>query len=153
MALRALIDASAEAGWRRFIVHASKALLKGLSPRESRTVPPLDYELVRRVRAERPDLAIVLNGGIRSLEESANHLADFDGVMIGRAAYQDPVALLASADRRIFGEAGADADPLDTVRSMFDYIENGLAAGTRLHSITRHMLGAFAGRPDRKSVV
>src|SRR5690625_847962 len=150
IALRALIDASARAGVRRFIVHARKAWLQGLSPRENRTVPPLDYDLVRRVRAERPDLVLVLNGGIRSLEESLAHLDEFDGVMIGRAAYQDPVALLASADRLIFGEEGPDADPLDAVRSMFDYIEDGLAAGTRLHSITRHMLGAFAGRPGAR---
>lgn len=150
LALRALIDASAAAGVQRFAVHARKAWLQGLSPKENRTVPPLDYDLVRRVHAERPELDIILNGGIGSLAEAMGHMEEFDGVMIGRAAYHDPTALLGSTDRLVFGEPGPDADPVASVRAMFDYIEDELIAGTRLHSITRHMLGAFAGRPGAR---
>ena len=146
-ALPAVIDACAGVGVRGFAVHARKAWLQGLSPKENRTVPPLDYELVRRVRAARPGLEIVLNGGIGSLDEAVAHLGEFDGAMIGRAAYQDPAGVLASADRRVFGAPGPDADPVEAVRGMYGYIENELAAGTRLNAITRHMLGAFAGRP------
>jgi tRNA-dihydrouridine synthase A len=150
LALPALLDACAAAGVRSFAVHARKAWLEGLSPKENRTVPPLDHDLVRRVRAARPELEIVLNGGIGSLDEAVGHLAAFDGVMIGRAAYHDPVGVLAAADRRIFGKAAADADPVAAVRAMYPYIEDELARGTRLNQITRHMLGAFAGRPGAR---
>ncbi len=150
IALPALIDACAAAGVRSFAVHARKAWLDGLSPKENRTVPPLDYDLVRRVRDARPGLEIVLNGGIGSLDEAVGHLATFDGAMVGRAAYHDPVGVLAAADRRVFGAAGPDADPVDAVRAMYGYIEDELAAGTRLNQITRHMLGAFAGRPGAR---
>ncbi len=137
-------------GVRSFAVHARKAWLEGLSPKENRSVPPLDYPLVRRVRAERPGLAFVLNGGIDSLDAAIGHLADFDGAMVGRAAYHDPAGVLAAADRRVFGEAGPDADPVVAVRGMYGYIEDELAAGARLNQITRHMLGAFAGRPGAR---
>ena len=150
LALPALIDACAARGVRRFAVHARKAWLEGLSPKENRTVPPLDYPLVRRVRAERPELHIVLNGGIGTLDDAIGHLAEFDGAMIGRAAYHDPAGLLAAADRRVFGEPVPDADPVAAVRAMFGYVEDELAAGTRLNQITRHMLGAFAGRPGAR---
>jgi tRNA-dihydrouridine synthase A len=150
VALPALIDACAAAGVRSFAVHARKAWLEGLSPRENRTVPPLDYALVARVRAARPGLEIVLNGGIDSLDAAIAHLAEFDGAMIGRAAYHDPVGVLAAADRRVFGEAVPDADPVAAVRSMFGYIDAELAAGTRLNQIARHMLGSFAGRPGAR---
>jgi tRNA-dihydrouridine synthase A len=150
VALPALLDRCAAVGVRSFAVHARKAWLEGLSPKENRTVPPLDYDLVRRVRAGRPGLEIVLNGGIGSLDEAAGHLQAFHGVMIGRAAYHDPVGVLAAADRRIFGEAAADADPVAAVRAMYPYIEDELARGTRLNQITRHMLGAFAGRPGAR---
>jgi tRNA-dihydrouridine synthase A len=149
-ALPAMIDACAAAGVHSFAVHARKAWLQGLSPKENRTVPPLDYGLVRRVRAGRAGLEIVLNGGIGSLDEAVARLRDFDGAMVGRAAYQDPAGVLAAADRRVFGEPGPDADPVEGVRRMYGYIEDELAAGTRLNAITRHMLGAFAGRPGAR---
>lgn len=144
------IDRVADAGVRRFAVHARKAWLQGLSPKENRTVPPLDYDLVRRVRAERPDLAILLNGGIETLDAAEAHLAHFDGVMVGRAAYHDPTGILAGADRRIFGAPVMDVDPVQAVRAMYDYIEAELTDGARLHQITRHMLGAFSGRPGAR---
>jgi tRNA-dihydrouridine synthase A len=150
VALPALLDRCAAAGVRSFAVHARKAWLEGLSPKENRTVPPLGYDLVRRVRAGRPALEIVLNGGIGSLDEAIGHLQAFDGVMVGRAAYHDPAGVLGSADRRVFGEAVPDADPVAAVRGMYDYIEDELSAGTRLSQITRHMLGAFAGRPGAR---
>ncbi|HET7410158.1 MAG TPA: tRNA dihydrouridine(20/20a) synthase DusA [Paracoccaceae bacterium] len=149
-ALPAVIDACAAAGVRSFAVHARKAWLQGLSPKENRTVPPLDYDIVRRVRADRPGLEIVLNGGIGSLDEAVAHLAAFDGAMVGRAAYHDPAGVLSAADRRVFGEPGPDADPVAAVRGMYGYIEDELAAGARLNAITRHMLGAFAGRPGAR---
>ncbi len=150
VALPALLDRCAAVGVRSFAVHARKAWLEGLSPKENRTVPPLDYGLVRRVRAERPELEIVLNGGIGSLDEAVGHLRAFDGAMVGRAAYHDPAGVLAAADRRVFDEPGPDADPVAAVRAMYAYIEDELAAGTRLGQITRHMLGAFAGRPGTR---
>ncbi|MEM7190971.1 MAG: tRNA dihydrouridine(20/20a) synthase DusA [Pseudomonadota bacterium] len=140
------IDRVAARGVRRFAVHARKAWLQGLSPKENRTIPPLDYDLVQRLAADRKDLHISLNGGIATLAEAKTHLSVFDGVMIGRAAYHDPAAILAAADREVFGLAKPDTDPVSAVMAMYDYIEDELAAGTRLHQITRHMLGAFAGR-------
>ena len=148
--LPAFVDTVAARGVRSFAVHARKAWLQGLSPKENRTIPPLDYDLVRRLKRDRPDLEIVLNGGIATLEEAAGHLADFDGAMVGRAAYSDPAGILAAADRVIFDEDTADADPFACVRAMYSYIEAEVVAGTRLHAITRHMLGAFAGRPGAR---
>ncbi len=149
-ALPALIDRCAAAGIRSFAVHARKAWLEGLSPKENRTVPPLDYGLVARIRAGRPELEIVLNGGIGSLDDAIGHLGAFDGAMVGRAAYHDPTGVLATADRRVFGEAVPDADPVAAMRGMYGYIDDELSAGTRLNQITRHMLGAFAGRPGAR---
>ena len=106
VALRALIRSCAEAGVTSFAVHARKAWLEGLSPKENRDVPPLDYDLVARVKAENPALEIVLNGGIQSLEQAETHLTRFDGVMLGRAAYQDP-AMLLEVDTRFFGAGAA----------------------------------------------
>ena len=144
------IDRVAAAGVRSFAVHARKAWLHGLSPKENRTVPPLDYDLVRRVRAERPDLEIVLNGGIETLGQAVDHLSAFDGAMIGRAAYHAPHAVLAEADRQVFSVNASPVDAFAAVRGMYDYIDDELASGTRLHQITRHMLGAFAGRPGAR---
>jgi len=153
-ALPRLVDALAEAGVRHVIVHARKAWLDGLSPKENRTIPPLDYGLVARVKAARPRLGISLNGGILSLAEAEAHLATFDGVMIGRAAYHDPAGILGGADRLIAGAAaGVDlpaVDPEEAVRAMLPYIEAELVRGTRLHQITRHMLGVFNGRPGAR---
>ncbi len=149
-ALPGFVDEVAAAGVRRFTVHARKAWLDGLSPKENREVPPLDYALVRRLKALRPDLLIVLNGGIGSLDEAEAHLAaGFDGVMLGRAAYHDPANALIGADRRIFG-AGEDVSPEDAVRAMLPYVEAELAAGERLNRITRHMLTLFQGRPGAR---
>ena len=145
------VDQVAARGVRSFAVHARKAWLEGLSPKENRTVPPLDYDLVRRLKADRPELEIVLNGGIETLDQAIAHLADFDGAMVGRAAYHDPAGLLAEADSRV-GESPTlhRVASEDAVRRMYGYIEKELSQGTRLHQITRHMLGAFAGRPGAR---
>ncbi|MEL6220041.1 MAG: tRNA dihydrouridine(20/20a) synthase DusA [Pseudomonadota bacterium] len=150
-ALPQFLDTVAGSGVRSFAIHARKAWLQGLSPKENRTVPPLDYALVQRMRAERPELTIVLNGGIMSLAEAEAHLAWADGVMIGRAAYHDPAAIFGRADALITGRAIPPVAPEDAVRGMLPYIEARLSEGTRLHQITRHMLGAFAGRPGARA--
>lgn len=148
--LPAFIDHVAAAGVRHVAVHARMAWLQGLSPKDNRTIPPLDYDLVRRVKADRPDLSIALNGGIATLDEALAHLEHFDGTMIGRAAYHDPTGILGAADRRVFGADTPDVDPVTAVRAMYDHIENELTAGTRLHQIARHLLGAFSGRPGAR---
>ncbi len=145
--LAAFVDTVAAAGCEVFVVHARKALLAGLSPKENREVPPLRYELVYRLKAERPERTVVLNGGVASLDEAAEHLRRVDGVMIGRAAYHEPW-LLASADTRIFGDA---ADPMQSraaaVEAFRPYVERELAAGQPLARITRHLVGLFHGEP------
>ena len=139
------VDVVADAGCSVFTVHARKAWLKGLSPKENREIPPLDYELVKTLKAERPDLQIILNGGIKTLEESAAHLEDFHGVMLGRAAYQTP-ALLGQVDAQIFGNGTtASVSPFEAVAAYRPYLEARLAEGVRLSSMTRHMLGLFNG--------
>jgi tRNA-dihydrouridine synthase A len=143
------IDAVAAAGCRIFIVHARKAWLNGLSPKENRTLPPLDYQRIWRLKAARPELTVVINGGIGSLDEAAPHLAHVDGVMLGRAAYQSP-ALLAAVDQRFFGAAAAPAHPADPIMAMLPYIERQLARGEKLSSITRHMLGLVQGLPGAR---
>jgi tRNA-dihydrouridine synthase A len=148
VALRALIRACANAGITSFAVHARKAWLEGLSPRENRDVPPLDYDLVARIKQENPALEIVLNGGIQNLEEAEAHLCRFDGVMLGRAAYQNP-AILLEVDRRFFGAPARDLDT--AIESYCDYVERKLAEGARLHSMTKHMLGLFNGRPGARA--
>lgn len=148
-ALRTFIDTVAEAGPDLFIVHARKAWLKGLSPKENRDVPPLDYDLVRRVKAERPHLKIVLNGGLPSLQAAAEHLSWADGVMLGRAAYEQPWRL-AKVDSLIFGAPDPVASPLQAAEAYMPYVERQLALGVPLAAITRHMLGLFAGRPGAR---
>ncbi|MDF1857156.1 tRNA dihydrouridine(20/20a) synthase DusA [Pseudooceanicola sp.] len=145
------LDRMQRAGVARVIVHARKAWLDGLSPKENRDIPPLDYDLVQRMKAEFPDLHLSINGGIASLAQAADLLASgLDGVMIGRAAYHTPSDLLAAADRVIFGDTGPDADPIAVTRAMFPYIEAHLSAGGKLAQVTRHMLGLFAGRPGAR---
>lgn len=144
------VETVAARGVRSFAVHARKAWLQGLSPKQNRTIPPLDHDLVRALKRDHPGLEIVLNGGIATLDQAAGHLADFDGAMIGRAAYSDPAGILAAADRVIYGVNRVATDPVAAVRAFYPYIEAELAAGTRLHAITRHMLGAFAGRPGAR---
>jgi tRNA-dihydrouridine synthase A len=145
--LRTLIDACAQAGVTIFAVHARKAWLKGLSPQENRERPPLDHALVACVKRERPDLTIVINGGIATLDEAARHLAHVDGVMLGRAAYQTP-ALLADVDWRFFD--GSPREINDVLDAFCDYVGAQLAKDVPLHAMTKHMLGLFAGRPGSR---
>ncbi len=139
------ITTVADAGCETFVVHARKAWLQGLSPKENRDIPPLDYDRVYRLKQARPDLTIVINGGIEDLDQCERHLQHVDGVMLGRAAYQRPW-LLADVDRRIFGEA---ANPVvireAAVEALLPYIEERLAQGDYLTRITRHMLGLYHG--------
>jgi tRNA-dihydrouridine synthase A len=148
-ALWRLVDLCGGAGVSVFVVHARKAWLKGLSPKENREVPPLDYPLVWRLKRERPDLTIVINGGLASLDEAAAHLAHVDGVMLGRAAYHEP-GLLGEADRRVFGE-GQDVTPEAAVALYLPYVRRELERGTHLAAMTRHMLGLFHGRPGARA--
>jgi len=141
--LRALIDVSALAGAKVFAVHARKAWLEGLSPKENRDVPPLDYELVYRVKRERPDLTILVNGGIENLDQAQTHLRHVDGVMVGRTAYQNP-ALLADVDALFYGGIPVDLDA--ALGAYADYVERQLCKGVRLHLLIRPMLGLFNGR-------
>ena len=139
------------AGCERVTIHARKAWLQGLSPKENRDIPPLDYDLVQRMKGLFPNLHISINGGIGSLDEARALLdSGLDGVMIGRAAYHEPANILASADPVIFGQ-GQATDPVAAVMAMLPYIEAHLSAGGRLHQVTRHMLGAFAGRPGARA--
>jgi tRNA-dihydrouridine synthase A len=138
------------AGTDALIVHARKAWLKGLSPRENREVPPLDYEIVHRLNAAHPDLEIVINGGIATLEQAQAQLAHVDGVMMGRAAYQEPWRLLA-VDPLLFGEAAPFASGRDVALELMPYIEREMAKGVRLNSITRHVLGLFRAVPGARA--
>ena len=142
--LYALVDACAAAGVSTFIVHARKAWLEGLSPKENREIPPLDHAIVRRLKKDRPGLTIVVNGGVGSLDEALAHLETVDGVMLGRAAYHTP-ALLGAADRRLFGSAAGDVCAREAVERYLDHVSAELRRGTRLAVMTRHMLGLFAG--------
>ena len=140
------------AGVKRVIIHARKAWLKGLSPKENREIPPLDYDLVERMKAQFPELHISINGGVSTLSEAETLLKrGFDGVMFGRAAYHHPADILSAADSRIFGMAGEARRAQDAVRAMLPYIETHLAQGGKLHQVTRHMLGVFAGRPGARA--
>ena len=150
VSLFATVDASAAVGITTFVVHARKAWLKGLSPKENRDVPPLDYALVRRLKRERPHLTVCINGGIGSLDEAEAHLdasdgVQLDGVMLGRAAYHEP-ALLGQVDRRMFGEATPDVDPFAAIERYKPYLAARLEEGVHLPAMTRHMLGLMHGR-------
>ena len=149
------VDACAAVGIGVFIVHARKAWLQGLSPKENRDVPPLDYGLVRRLKRERPQLSVTINGGIASLDEAEAHLeaadgVQLDGVMLGRAAYHEP-AILGQADRRLFGSAAADVDAFAAVDRYRSYMAARLAEGVHLAAMTRHMLGLMHGRPGARA--
>ncbi len=148
--LFALVDGCAAAGVGVFIVHARKAWLDGLSPKDNRDIPPLDYGLVHRLKRERPALTIVLNGGLGSLAEARAHLGPVDGVMLGRAAYHDP-GILGEADRLLFDPAAPIVEPAEAVRRYIPYVRAQLAKGTRLAAMTRHMLGLFHGRPGARA--
>jgi len=123
-------------------VHARKAWLNGLSPKENRDIPPLDYDRVYRLKAALPDVPIIINGGVGSIAEAKQHLDHVDGVMLGRSAYQEPWRLL-TVDPDLFGEAAPHATMKDVFAAMLPYIEEQLAQGTRLHSMTRHFVGSF----------
>jgi tRNA-dihydrouridine synthase A len=144
------IDGVAKAGARTFIVHARKAWLKGLSPKENRDVPPLDYDRVARLKARRPELEIVLNGGIESLASAQAHLGEVDGVMLGRAAYADPY-LLAEVDGALFGSNDTPPSRLDVLDGFVPYVEAELSRGARLNQMTRHILGLFHGQPRARA--
>ncbi len=148
--LPAFLDTIAAAGVRRVMIHARKAWLQGLSPKENREIPPLDYALVLAMKRQFPHLHISVNGGITSLEQACSFLDQgLDGVMLGRAAYHEPWDSLSSVDARIFGGAPGP-DRFAVVDRMRPYIARHLASGGRLHQITRHMLGLFHNRPGAK---
>ncbi len=144
--LQRFVETVADAGCATFIVHARKAWLHGLSPAQNRDIPPLNYERVYRLKQSRPDLAIVINGGITSLDECTDHLGHVDGVMLGRAAYQSPW-ILADVDRRFFGDDSGPADRIDAIERYIPYIEQQLRRGVYLSRMTRHLLGLFHARP------
>jgi len=138
------------AGSDALVVHARKAWLSGLSPKENRDIPPLDYDRVYRLKAALPGVTVIINGGVASIEEAKAHLAHVDGVMLGRAAYQDPWRLL-SVDPLLFAEAAPHATMKDAFAAMMPYIERELAQGTRLHAMTRHFVGAFHAVPGARA--
>jgi tRNA-dihydrouridine synthase A len=150
VALFDLVDRCAAAGASVFVVHARKAWLDGLSPKENRDVPPLDYALVYRLKRERPALTIVINGGVASLDEAQAHLTQVDGAMLGRAAYHEP-AILGDADRRFFDAAAPSVDPFEAVERYKPYLAARLAEGVPMHAMTRHMLGLMHGRPGART--
>ena len=140
-----------DVGVTEVAIHARKAWLQGLSPKENREIPPLDYDIVLEMKARFPDLSIWINGGINSLDEAREFLDQgLDGVMIGRAAYHQPGDILGEADKVIFGSSVPMVSATDAVRRMLPYIETELGAGTRLNQITRHMMGAFHKRPGAR---
>ncbi len=149
-ALEIFAQAVERAATDALIVHARKAWLKGLSPKENREVPPLDYQRVYRLKRAHPELTIVLNGGIDSVEAVLSHLDHVDGVMMGRAAYQEPWRLVA-VDELVFGEAPRFASAKDAAAALIPYIERELAQGTRLHAITRHLHGLFRAVPGARA--
>lgn len=145
------LETVSAAGVTRFAIHARKAWLQGLSPKENRDIPPLDYPLVHRMKRDFPQLDLSINGGITTLQDAQAHLAaGMDGVMIGRAAYHTPADILLTADQDIFGDATPAKTAEQVALAMLPYIEAHLSAGGRLHQITRHMLGLFAGRPGAR---
>ena len=159
VSLFATVDACAAVGIEVFIIHARMAWLKGLSPKENRDVPPLDYGLVRRLKRERPHLSISVNGGIASLDDAEAHLdahddlgdgVQLDGVMLGRTAYHEP-AILGQADRRLFGTATPDVDAFTAIDRYRPYLAARLDEGVHLPAMTRHMLGLMHGRPGARA--
>ena len=140
----------AAGGCAVFIIHARKAWLQGLSPRENREIPPLRYDVAHQLKRDFPDLTIVLNGGLTGLDQVVEQLAWFDGVMIGRAAYENPY-LLAEVDARLFGDATPLLSRRQVIEAFLPYVERQLCRGTPLHSMTRHILGLFQGVPGARA--
>lgn len=149
-ALDRMADAVFASGADALWVHARKAWLKGLSPKENRDIPPLDYDRVLRLKQRFPDKFIGLNGGLQSLDQAEPFLETLDGLMFGRAAYHTP-QLLGEVDRRLYGEATDNVSPWDAVRAHMTYLEDQLGKGVKLAHMTRHMLGLFHGRPGARS--
>ncbi|MBF9232098.1 tRNA dihydrouridine(20/20a) synthase DusA [Microvirga sp. BT350] len=149
-ALNRLTECVVAAGCDALTVHARKAWLKGLSPKENRDIPPLDYTRVYRLKQNNPNLPIAVNGGIRTMAEVHEHLKHVDGVMLGRIAYQEPEILLA-VDRELYGEDPPVADAFEAIQAYEPYIAARLEEGQRLHNMTRHMLGLFTGRPGARA--
>ena len=147
--LAEFIETVSEAGCEHFILHARKAWLSGLSPKQNRDVPPLDYRRVMQIKQDFPDLKIMLNGGVQTLDEARQHLQQVDGVMMGRAAYHDPYCL-AAVDKDLFDDDHAVLSRHDVVHAMLPYIEKRLTEGRGLKTITRHMLGLFQGQAGAK---
>ncbi|OOZ80060.1 tRNA dihydrouridine(20/20a) synthase DusA [Solemya velum gill symbiont] len=143
------IGTVANSGCNTFIIHARKAWLKGLSPKQNREIPPLSYESVYRIKQEFPALEIIINGGTMNLEESRSHLQQVDGVMIGRAAYHSPW-LLSQIDSTLYGQQDPCTSPREAVEAMIPYIEKHLAEGGKVSHVTRHMLGLFSGMPGAR---
>jgi tRNA-dihydrouridine synthase A len=150
VALDAMAQAVVAAGTDALVVHARKAWLKGLSPKENRDIPPLDYDRVYRLKAALPDVPVIINGGIADLDQSRVHLAHVDGVMLGRAAYQEPWRLL-SVDSDVFDDRAPYAGMKDAIEAFIPAIEHELAKGVRLHAFTRHMVGAFHAVPGARA--
>ncbi len=148
--LTEFVDTVAATGCRQFIVHARKAWLEGLSPKENREIPPLDYDRVYALKSDRSDLEVVINGGIGNLENADRHLTRVDGVMLGRAAYQNPY-VLADVDRRYFGDDRTPPTRPEIVEALLPYIERRLQEGTPLNRMTRHILGLFQGEPGARA--
>ena len=147
--MRQFIDIVADAGCKTFIVHARKAWLQGLSPKENREIPPLRYADVYRLKEERPDLTLAINGGVTDLDQALEHLERVDGVMIGRAAYHNPY-MLAQADSQIFGVEQAVVTPHQILRQYLPYVRARLDEGVPLQAMSRHVLGLFQGRPGAR---
>jgi tRNA-dihydrouridine synthase A len=143
------VETVASGGCESFMIHARKAWLQGLSPKQNRDVPPLDYDRVYRLKRARPDLNIIINGGIQNVAEAAPHLAHVDGVMLGRAVCADPM-VLADVDSRLYGLTARPLDRPAIVRRMLPYIERELARGTRLPAITKHLLNVVQGLPGAR---
>ncbi len=149
-ALIRFIDINRQAGCKVFIVHARKAILSGLSPRQNREIPPLKYPVVHQLKQQFPDLQIILNGGLKSIAACEQQLAAVDGVMLGREAYQNPW-MLSQVDAALFGEAASPfASPMDVALAYADYLARELDTGTSLHHMTRHLLGLFTGLPGAR---
>lgn len=148
--LAGLVTRVADAGCSTFIIHARKAWLRGLSPKENRAVPPLRYDRVQRLKADFPDLEIILNGGVRSVWEAGHHLGTVDGVMIGRAAYHNPW-ILSEADPLIFGQPSPATSRREVIETLLPWVASELETGTPLQSISRHLLGLFTGVPGARA--
>ena len=149
--LDAFISEVYDAGCETFIIHARKAWLKGLSPKENREVPPLNYERVYKLKETFPAINLVINGGIKSIDESLSHLQHVDGVMIGREAYENPL-LLEKVDHRIFHEEYIPLTRKDILKILYPYIKSEVESGTKLNLITRHLMGLFKGFDGAKNI-